>query len=134
MVKMNRSQLIRRALGVTATAAVMAAGLVGAAQAQSPTTNATQVTPDNASCGRSGPNLDPHTGHALTPAEIRNGSSTSCPAPGAAQPGDTLDYFCWTQQNTSFTWTFVRDTRTNVRGWIRDDLLSGDGSSVFCGF
>jgi len=127
-------KMIRRALGVTATTAVMVAGLVGAAQAQSPSTHAAQVTPANAACGRNGSNLDPRTGHALTAAQIRNGSSTSCPAIGAAQPGDTLDYFCWTRQNATFTWSFVRDTRTNVRGWIRDDLLSGDGSSVFCGF
>jgi hypothetical protein len=131
----NRSQLVRRALGTTAAMAVLTLGLVGTAQAQSPTTNAGQVTPHNAACGTNGTNLDPGTGHALTAAQIRSGSSTGCTAVGAAQTGDTLDYFCWTTQTGgAFTWTYLRDTRTGTRGWVRDDLLSGDGSTHFCGF
>src|SRR5882724_7100756 len=38
--KINRTQLIRRALGATAAAALMVVGLVGTAQAQTATTNA----------------------------------------------------------------------------------------------
>lgn len=94
---------------------------------------APQVAPNNAACGKNGPNLDSTTGHALTGAQIRNGSSTSCPAVGAAQTSDSLDYFCFTV-GPDHTWTFVRDLRTGTIGWIRDDLLSGDGSSFFCGF
>ena len=40
MGKINRTQLIRRALGATAAAALMVVGLVGTAQAQTATTNA----------------------------------------------------------------------------------------------
>ncbi|ADJ45453.1 hypothetical protein AMES_3629 [Amycolatopsis mediterranei S699] len=121
----------------TIAAATVALGLSGVAMAgtavAAPTGAAGTVTPNSAACGHNGPNNDPNTGHATTAANIRNGSSTSCPAVGAAQPGDVLDYYCYTSAG-SYTWTFVRDTRTGTIGWIRDDLLSGNGSYYYCGF
>ncbi len=50
---------------------------------------------------------------------------------GVLQPGDDADYYCWTK-GPRFTWTFLRNLRTGVRGWVRDDLLrkSGPGSGL----
>jgi hypothetical protein len=108
--------------------------LVGTAgTAMATPSGGTQVAPASAACGASGSTTTTSTGHATTAAQIRNGSSTSCPAVGAAQPSDVLDYRCWTSAG-SFTWTFLKDTRTGKIGWIRDDLLSGDGALAFCGF
>lgn len=61
-------------------------------------------------------------------ANQRSGSSTSCSAPGALQPTDDATYFCWTPGNDGFTWTYLENLRTHVRGWVRDDLLDNDGA------
>lgn len=66
-------------------------------------------------------------------ANMRSGSSTSCTIHGIAYSSHTLDYHCWTSAG-SYTWTYVRNDSTGVRGWIRDDLLSDGGSYVYCGF
>jgi hypothetical protein len=119
------------AVALPIAAGIVLAGAAGTAVA-TPSSGA-HVAPANAGCGVSGSTATTRTGHALTAAQIRNGSSTSCPAVGAAQPGDVLDYRCFTHAG-SFTWTFLKDTRTGVVGWVRDDLLSGDGALFNCGF
>lgn len=121
---------------IALTAAAVALGLSGltlAGTAAAAPLHAAPVTPDSASCGRTASDRDSRTGHATTAANIRSGSSTSCAALGAAQTGDTLNYYCYTVAG-NYTWTYLRDNRTGVKGWVRDDLLSGDGSLVSCGF
>ncbi|MFC7615459.1 hypothetical protein ACFQV2_20125 [Actinokineospora soli] len=42
--------------------------------------------------------------------------------------------------NDGYTWTYLRNLRTGVRGWVRDDLLDLNadgqtrGSLSYCGF
>lgn len=94
---------------------------------------------DFASCGTAGPNIgnefnaDAPLGGA---ANQRSGSSTGCTILGVLQPTDDATYFCWTRGNDGFTWTYLRNQRTNVRGWVRDDLLDDNGAAFDnnCGF
>lgn len=65
-------------------------------------------------------------------ANIRSGSSTSCADRGDADSGHRLDYHCYTVGNDGFTWTFLRDDNTGIRGWVRDNLLADNGSFVHC--
>jgi hypothetical protein len=99
--------------------------------------SASDIGPLFASCGTTVPDLD--TGHenvvdpARTAANQRSGSSTSCAILGVLQTSDNADYYCWTSSNDGFTWTYLRNIRTGVRGWVRDDLLKDGGSFVWCG-
>jgi hypothetical protein len=99
---------------------------------------ATGISPQHAFCGRAGPNLDGNNNvrdAANTAARQRNGSTTDCPALGVLQLSDDADYHCFTfQANSDFTWTYLRNLRTGVRGWVRDDLLDDRGSFEHCGF
>lgn len=98
----------------------------------------------NAPCGTAGPNIENRVeadAPANGAANQRSGSSTSCSAPGALQPTDDARYFCFTwDQNFTFTWTYLENLRTHVRGWVRDDLLDVNvdgvtrGSIEGCGF
>jgi hypothetical protein len=100
-----------------------------------------QPVPQHARCGISGPNLD-HAIHFDAPfsgaANQRNGtialSPTNCPILGALQPTDDAEYFCWTRGDDGFTWTFLRSLRSNVHGWVRDNLLDAFGAQANCGF
>jgi hypothetical protein len=59
----------------------------------------------------------------------------SCTSDGQGQSGDGADYHCWTFGDTvdgTSTWSWVRNTRTGVQGWVHDSFLSGFGSSVRC--
>lgn len=67
-------------------------------------------------------------------ANQRTGSSTLCAITGGVQAWERLDYHCWTRQNSTYTWTYVRDDHSNTEGWVRDDLLSDNGSKVWCGW
>jgi hypothetical protein len=60
--------------------------------------------------------------------------SAACTSQGALQPTDDALYFCWTVGDDGSTWTFLRNLRTGVQGWVRDNLLRNNGSSRFCGF
>jgi hypothetical protein len=87
----------------------------------------------SAPCGTSGPNRENRVeadAPANGTANQRSGSSTGCPAPGALQPTDDALYFCWTSGEGG-TWTYLRNVRTGVQGWVRDDLLdlNADGFS-----
>lgn len=101
------------------------------------------ISPKNAACGKTAPNLGNERVNdaAFTgAANQRSGSSTGCTAVGVLQPTDDALYFCFTFGNDGFTWTFLQNLRTGVRGWTRDDLLRPPvghmvgGSSVSCGF
>lgn len=93
--------------------------------------------PNNAACGRTGPNID-NARHNDAPADgaanQRSGSSTGCAAVGVLQPTDDAIYFCWTLGTDGFTWTYLQSVRTGVRGWVRDNLLDGNGAVNNCGF
>jgi hypothetical protein len=97
------------------------------------------ASPLNASCGRAGPNVANHRVNDAPSngtANQRSGSSTSCTAPGALQPSDDAIYFCWTRATDGSTWTYLRNIRTGVQGWVRDDLLKENGAAFAadCGF
>lgn len=95
------------------------------------------VNPDHAACGRAGPNIDNHRVNdapSQGAAQQRSGSSTSCAALGVLQPTDDAIYFCWTHGNDGFTWTYLQNIRTGVRGWTRDNLLDQNGAVSNCGF
>jgi hypothetical protein len=97
------------------------------------------ASPLNASCGTVGPNLanlrvnDAPVSGAVNQ---RSGSSTSCSIPGVLQPTDDAIYYCWTAGNDGLTWTYLKNIRTGVLGWSRDDLLKGFGAPdwAWCGF
>ena len=94
--------------------------------------------PDFAPCGTGGPNLQNEViGNAASPsggATQRNGSTINCTAIGVLQPTDDARYFCWTTAPSGHTWTYLRNVRTGVLGWTRDDLLRQNGSNRWCGF
>jgi hypothetical protein len=87
-------------------------------------------------CYYYGPDLDPSAWRATANgANMRVGASTSCAISGVARAGHRLDYHCYTAVNSGGgTWTYLRNDTTGIVGWVRDDLLSDNGSSVYCGF
>ncbi|MBY8849304.1 SH3 domain-containing protein [Saccharothrix longispora] len=120
-------------LALTAAAAAMPVALLAAPAQAAPVDGAS--TDRHASCGTNGPNLDSrNSSGAASGARLRTGSDTGCTGRGSSQPADGLDYYCYTVGNDGMTWTFLRNTRTGVVGWTRDDLLSDGGSTVHCGF
>ena len=132
MLRGRRRTVVR----LVAAAAVTLPVMFFAVPAQAAPTDAA-VAPQNASCGHAPPrNLDPISGitGAANGALIRSGSSTSCTARGQSAPTDRLDYYCYTVGNDSHTWTYLKNRRTGIAGWTRDDLLPGNGSNFFCGF
>jgi hypothetical protein len=102
------------------------------------TTSGHRVSPkdsvDFAACGQTGPNwTNKITTNAAYPnaANQRSGSSTSCVALGVLQPTDDALYYCYTGASDG-TWTYLKNLRTGVRGWVRDDLLRDNGSYDPC--
>jgi hypothetical protein len=93
-----------------------------------------------ADCGRTAPDRDGGSWRATANgAHMRSGSNTGCSSNGLAYSGDALDYHCVTEglpnsQGLTLWWTYVRNTRTGVQGWMRSDVLSDNGSRVSCGF
>ncbi|MFI6134053.1 hypothetical protein [Micromonospora sp. NPDC051141] len=65
-----------------------------------------------------------------TNVNVRTGSSTGCPVKTVIYAGDLLDFHCWTLGNDGYTWTFLEVK--GQQGWVRDDLLPGNGSNVSC--
>jgi hypothetical protein len=89
----------------------------------------------HAPCGTSAPDKDGSAwNRTANGANERSGSSTSCAINGIAYNTQRLDYHCYTNGNDGYTWTYLRNDSTGVYGWVRDDLLSDDGSFVYCGF
>ncbi|WP_254402445.1 SH3 domain-containing protein [Streptomyces sp. AC555_RSS877] len=93
-----------------------------------------------ANCGRTASDRDGGSWRATASgAHMRSGSSTGCSSNGLAYSGDALDYHCYTwgapdSQGFTWAWTYARNTRTGVQGWLRSDVLSDERSSVYCGF
>jgi hypothetical protein len=63
---------------------------------------------------------------------IRKSPSTSSAICGQGQKSHTVDYHCWKVGSDGRTWTYLRDATTRRAGWVRDDLLKGNGSLVHC--
>lgn len=129
---------------ITTAVAATAAGLLMTAPASAgPKTDPGSVGPMHAACGTAGPLLENRV-EADAPAggaaNQRSGSSTGCSAPGALQPTDDALYYCYTFGNDDYSWTYLRNQRTGVRGWVRDTLLDVNadgvtrGSIRYCGF
>lgn len=131
---------MRKTFVATAVAAFALSGIALAtpASAAPPKGDPGTVSPMHAPCGTAGPNRENRV-EADAPAggavNQRSGtialSSTNCVIVGVLQPTDDALYFCYTIGNDGFTWTYLRNQRTNVRGWSRDDLLdlNADGFS-----
>jgi hypothetical protein len=132
---------MRKTVLVMAAAAFAVTGMsVAGSASAAPKTDA---GPFHAACGTAGPNRENRVeadAPASGTANQRSGSSTSCDAPGALQPTDDALYFCYTRGNDGATWTYLRNQRTGVRGWVRDDLLDlnadgvSRGSNSWCQF
>ncbi|MFD7440831.1 SH3 domain-containing protein [Streptomyces sp. NPDC059909] len=92
----------------------------------------------SASCGRTAPDKDSSSWPRQTAgvsANMRSGSSTSCAVKGWADNQDTLDYHCYTVASDGSTWTYLRnESDDGTEGWVKDTLLPGNGSYVWCGF
>ncbi|MEO3753895.1 SH3 domain-containing protein [Streptomyces sp. B6B3] len=90
-----------------------------------------------AACGKTAPDRDssPLDNTAVSGGvNMRSGtSSANCPSNGVAYPSHNLDYHCYTGTE-GYSWTYARNATTGVSGWIRHDLLTDQGSNVYCGF
>jgi hypothetical protein len=87
----------------------------------------------NVACGYAATDVDGGAWNATAAgANMRSGSSTSCRIYDQADSGDSLDYHCYTSGADGFTWTYVRNESDGTNGWVRDDLLSDNGSFVAC--
>src|SRR5215475_12518707 len=119
---------MRKAMIAVGCAAALASAVAVAVPAGASTGG---VGPLYASCGTVGPNLDNHYVYDAPVSGAvnqRSGSSTSCGIPGVLQPTDDAIYYCWTVGNDGYTWTYLKNVRTGVRGWSRDDLLKEYGA------
>lgn len=63
---------------------------------------------------------------------MRRKASTNSRICGQGQKSHRVDYHCYTTGSDGNTWTYVRDVNTHYAGWVRDDLLVGNGSLVHC--
>ncbi|MFF2847626.1 SH3 domain-containing protein [Streptomyces sp. NPDC058001] len=119
----RRVKLAALAVGVLAVPTGLVVSTAGAASA-------------NASCGRTGPNLDNTVVSmaAGVSANMRSGSSTSCGVKGWADNRDSLDYYCYTWDANSASWTYLYNRSDGTYGWVKDSLLPNNGSTKHCGF
>lgn len=132
----TRMLAVGAALGLLAMAPQTAA-MAGPDDRPEVTTNAAKAEagPANYSCGSGVSDKDGSSWWASADeaANQRSGSSTGCGINGVLQYWDVADYHCFTVGNDGYTWTYLRNDRTDVAGWVRDDLLLDGGSSVYCG-
>jgi hypothetical protein len=118
---------MNKLLTIGCAAATFAALVAG------PTTNASAYAP----CGTT---VNDKDGSAwpkavTSAAKIRTGSDINCTAVGSLLEGQRADYHCYSVDlSTGLSWTYLRDVATGKTGWVRDDLLPGNGSHVYCGF
>lgn len=92
------------------------------------------------SCNHGHRNADSVTGSFTgNGVNIRTGPHSppglSCTSLGQGQRGDGADFHCWTFGDAVgdfTTWSWVRNTRTGVQGWVSDAFLSNGGSLVEC--
>lgn len=91
-------------------------------------------------CSHPHSNLDTTSGTFIgNGVNIRRGPHSppglSCTSDGQGQRGDGADFHCFTVGDNVdgiSTWSWVRNTRTGVQGWVNDGLLSGLGSIRAC--
>lgn len=62
---------------------------------------------------------------------LYSGPSFDCQRIGQGQRDHVADYHCFIEGEGG-TWTLLRDDTTGVQGWVPDDLLGGNGSTVHC--
>ncbi|NGO75780.1 SH3 domain-containing protein [Streptomyces sp. YC504] len=92
-----------------------------------------------APCGKKAPDKDSSSWRATADGvNMRSGSSTGCSINGYAGSTDKMDYHCQTEGawsgGSAMMWTYARNVRTGVEGWMRTDTLDDFGSQVDCGF
>lgn len=63
---------------------------------------------------------------------IRRAPSTNSRICAQGQKSHKVDYHCYAIGSDGRTWTYLRDVTTHYAGWVRDDLLKGNGSLVPC--
>ena len=59
---------------------------------------------------------------------VRSQPSTSAPAPSYGIPGDRVQILNTTRGTDGYTWHYVEFPQSNIRGWVRSDLLALDES------
>lgn len=127
---MNKSKAV--ALSTLFTTLAFLLGSPAAAAANS---SLQGTGPAYAPCGRAGSHIDTNpwvkTGSG---ANIRTGSSTSCALAGTVTSDWILDYYCYTLGDDGYTWTYLYVVSTGARGWVRDNLLTDNGSQHYCGW
>ncbi|MGH3855518.1 MAG: hypothetical protein ACRDR6_18920 [Pseudonocardiaceae bacterium] len=124
-----------------AVASVLAAATVTLAVAAPASAQAPTPSPKNpgvgaattVACGLSYPAKDLSGFHPFpaTTVTLRSGPSNSCIQTGQGMPDQLAQYLCYTPGDGG-TSTFLRNVSTAEQGWVRDDLLAGDGSQVPC--
>lgn len=125
---------------VTAVAASSVGSAPGVSASMEPATPDVIVTKPkpaagvlNAACSYAATDVDNSAWNATANGgNIRSGSSTGCRIYDQADAGDALDYHCYTVGADGFTWTYLRNDSDGTNGWVRDDLLSDNGSFVSC--
>ncbi|MGW3230116.1 SH3 domain-containing protein [Kitasatospora sp. NPDC001095] len=118
----------------TAAAFLLAAGtLIVPLAAAVPAGAAPTDTPALAACGVSYSDKDSSTWHKSSGngVNMRSGPSTGCAVLGMSYSTQLIDYHCYVSASDG-TWTYARNDATGVKGWIRDDLLTDNGSKVPC--
>ena len=125
--------LSTRAVG-SLLAAVAATATVALATPANAAAGPGSAPSERVACGATYPDKD-HSSYvrlARTNVLTRSGPSTNCRPVGQAEHGNTLDYYCWVGGGDGHTWTYLRNATRGTKGWIRDDLLPNNGSSVHC--
>lgn len=125
-----------RMAGSTLTAATAVLTMAVPASAQAPTApskNPGVGAATRIACGISYPAKDQRNFHQFpaTTVTLRSGPSNSCIQTGQGLPDQLAQYLCYTPGDGG-TWTFLRNVSTGEQGWVRDDLLAGNGSQVPC--
>jgi hypothetical protein len=138
-----RKMLVTIAVAVFAMTGIVLASAPASAE---PKPAPAPAGPMHAPCGTTAPNLEnrveadaPLSGAVNQRNGTRANSSTDCVILGQLQPTDDALYYCYTVGNDGFLWTYLRNQRTGVRGWSRDNLLDFNangtqGSVRYCGF
>jgi hypothetical protein len=125
-----------RVAGSVLSAAMAALAMAMPANAQAPTPPSKSPgtgASSSVSCALSYPDKD-NRGWVNFPADtvtLRSGPSNSCIQTGQGLHDQRAQYFCYLSGDGG-TWTLLRNVSTGEQGWVRDDLLPGDGSDVPC--
>lgn len=123
-----------RMAGFALAAAAVTVTLAGPADAQALTVKDPGVgASSTVGCGISYPARDSSGFHrfpAMT-VTLRSGPSNACIQTGQGVSDQLAQYLCYTPGDGG-TWTFLRNVSTGDQGWVRDDLLAGNGSQVPC--